>query len=124
MKTTSKRGDVVGILSVKEDSAFMIVSQNGKMIRIESSTIRRAGRPTHDVRLVSPEPDRKIAAARVIPESEVAQDASWTCCRAAFRAMVAKPWSLGLLERVGTERRNVWVSPAHLDERRSSVPPA
>ena len=43
MKTTSKTGEVVGILSVKEDSDLMIVSQNGKIIRIESSTIRQAG---------------------------------------------------------------------------------
>ena len=52
MKTTSKTGRVVGILSVKEDSELMIVSQNGKMIRIESSTIRQAGRSTQGVRLV------------------------------------------------------------------------
>ncbi|HEX7680465.1 MAG TPA: DNA gyrase subunit A, partial [Thermoanaerobaculia bacterium] len=41
MKTTNKTGPVVGVLLVKEDSDVMIVSQNGKMIRIESSTIRQ-----------------------------------------------------------------------------------
>ena len=46
MKTTDKTGKVVAILSVKEDSDLMIVSQNGKIIRIESSTIRQAGRST------------------------------------------------------------------------------
>ncbi|MCU1237340.1 MAG: gyrase subunit [Candidatus Solibacter sp.] len=71
MKTTSKTGRVVGILSVKEDSELMIVSQNGKMIRIESSTIRQAGRSTQGVRLVNLEPDDKVAAASVIPESDV-----------------------------------------------------
>ncbi len=35
MKTTNKTGRVVAILSVKEDSELMIVSQNGKIIRIE-----------------------------------------------------------------------------------------
>jgi DNA gyrase subunit A len=74
MKTTSKTGRVVGILSVKEDSELMIVSQNGKIIRIESSTIRQAGRSTQGVRLVSLDPDDKVAAASVIPESEVAPD--------------------------------------------------
>ena len=53
MKTTSKTGNVVAILSVKEDSDLMIVSQNGKIIRIESRTIRQAGRSTQGVRLVS-----------------------------------------------------------------------
>ncbi len=74
MKTTNKTGRVVGILSVKEDSELMIVSQNGKMIRIESSTIRQAGRSTQGVRLVNLEPDDKVAAASVIPESDVVPD--------------------------------------------------
>ena len=70
MKTTGKTGKVVGILSVKEDSDLMIVSQNGKMIRIESSTIRQAGRSTMGVRLVSLDEGDKVAAASVIPDSE------------------------------------------------------
>ena len=74
MKTTSKTGRVVGILSVKEDSELMIVSQNGKIIRIESSTIRQVGRSTQGVRLVNLDPEDKVAAASVIPESEVTPD--------------------------------------------------
>jgi DNA gyrase subunit A len=70
MKTTKKTGNVIAILSVKEDSDLMIVSQNGKMIRIESGTIRQAGRSTQGVRLVSLEEDDKVAAASVIPETE------------------------------------------------------
>ena len=70
MKTTSKTGKVVGILSVREDSDLIIVSQNGKIIRIESSTIRQAGRSTQGVKLVTLEDGDKIAAASVIPETE------------------------------------------------------
>ena len=70
MKTTHKTGKVVAILSVKEDSDLMIVSQNGKIIRIESSTIRQAGRSTQGVRLVTLEEGDKVAAASVIPETE------------------------------------------------------
>ena len=70
MKTTGKTGDVIAILSVKEDSELIIVSQNGKIIRIDSSTIRQAGRSTSGVKLVALEPDDKIAAASVIPETE------------------------------------------------------
>ena len=55
---------------MKEDSELMIVSQNGKIIRIESATIRQAGRSTQGVRLVSLEEDDKVAAASVIPETE------------------------------------------------------
>ena len=70
MKTTHKTGKVIDILSVKEDSDLMIVSQNGKIIRIESSTIRQAGRSTQGVRLVSLEEGDKVAAASVIPDTE------------------------------------------------------
>jgi DNA gyrase subunit A len=70
MKTTNKTGKVIAILSVKDDSDLMIVSQNGKMIRIESGTIRQVGRSSQGVRLVSLEDGDKVAAASVIPESE------------------------------------------------------
>ena len=52
MKTTTKTGKVVAILSVKEDSDLMIVSQNGKIIRHRIVEIRQAGRSTQGVRLV------------------------------------------------------------------------
>ena len=70
MKTTKKTGKVVAVLCVKEDSDLMIVSQNGKMIRIEASNIRQAGRSTQGVKLVSLDEDDKVAAASVIPETE------------------------------------------------------
>jgi DNA gyrase subunit A len=70
MKTTSKTGKVVAILSVKEDTDLVIVSQNGKIIRIESSEIRQAGRSTQGVRLVTLEEGDKVAAASVVPDTE------------------------------------------------------
>jgi DNA gyrase subunit A len=70
MKTTNKTGNVVAILSVKEDSELVIVSQNGKIIRLDSSTIRQAGRSTQGVRLVTLEEGDRVAAASVIPETE------------------------------------------------------
>jgi DNA gyrase subunit A len=70
MKTTLKTGNVVAILSVKEESELVIVSQNGKIIRLDSSTIRQAGRSTQGVRLVTLEEGDKVAAASVIPETE------------------------------------------------------
>ena len=52
MKTTERNGKVVAILSVKEDSDLMIITKDGKIIRIESGEIRQAGRSTQGVRLV------------------------------------------------------------------------
>jgi DNA gyrase subunit A len=70
MKTTNKTGSVIAILSVREDSDLMIVTQSGKIIRIESSTIRQAGRSTQGVKLVALEDGDKVAAASVIPDTE------------------------------------------------------
>jgi DNA gyrase subunit A len=74
MKTTPKTGKVVGILSVKEDSELMIVTKEGKMIRIDSGEIRQAGRSTQGVRLVRMEEPDAVAAACLIPESEEKPD--------------------------------------------------
>jgi DNA gyrase subunit A len=70
MKTSTRNGKVVAILSVKDDSDLMIVSKNGKIIRLESAEIRQAGRSTQGVRLVRMEDDDQVAAASVIPEAE------------------------------------------------------
>ena len=70
MKTTGKTGMVIAILSVKEDSELMIVTRDGKMIRIDSSEIRQAGRSTQGVRLVRMEENDQVAAACLIPEAE------------------------------------------------------
>ena len=70
MKTTRKTGPVVAILSVKEDTDLIIISQNGKIIRIESATIRQAG-PLHAGREAG-ERWRKATRSRrrrIIPET-------------------------------------------------------
>jgi DNA gyrase subunit A len=69
MKTSARNGKVIGILSVKEDTELMIVSQGGQMIRIGSNEIRQAGRSTQGVRLVNLEEGDKVAAACVLPEA-------------------------------------------------------
>jgi DNA gyrase subunit A len=70
MKTTKKTGKVVAILAVKDDSELMIVTRDGKMIRIDSGEIRQAGRSTQGVRLVRMEENDQVAAACLIPEAE------------------------------------------------------
>ncbi len=77
MKTNNRIGDVVAILSVRDDSDLMIVTKDGKMIRIESGEIRQTGRSTQGVRLVRMDEGDHVAGACVIPESEdVPEDGS------------------------------------------------
>jgi DNA gyrase subunit A len=70
MKTTPKVGKVVAVLSVKESTDLMIVTKDGKIIRLESGMIRQAGRSTQGVRLVRLEDGDQVAAASVIPEPD------------------------------------------------------
>jgi DNA gyrase subunit A len=68
MKTTSRIGKVMQVLSIKEDNDLVIITQNGKIIRIESTNIRQAGRSTQGVKLVALDEGDRVAAASVIPE--------------------------------------------------------
>jgi DNA gyrase subunit A len=70
MKITPKIGKVVAILSVKEDTDLMIITREGKIIRLESGEIRQAGRSTQGVRLVRNDEGDQVAAASVIPAVE------------------------------------------------------
>jgi DNA gyrase subunit A len=67
VKTTARNGKVVAILLVDEESEAMIISQYGKIIRVDTSEIREAGRSTQGVRLLQLEPGDKVAAASIIP---------------------------------------------------------
>jgi DNA gyrase subunit A len=66
VKTTERNGKVVGIAQVSEESEVMLISQYGKIIRMDSSTIRESGRAAQGVRLLSLEPGDRVAAAVVI----------------------------------------------------------
>src|SRR5689334_10102376 len=70
VKTTERNGRVVGIAQVTEDSEVMLISQYGKIIRMDSSTIRESGRSAQGVRLLHMEPGDRVAAAVVIPAAE------------------------------------------------------
>jgi DNA gyrase subunit A len=67
LKTARKIGQVTGINLVDETSELMVVSQFGKIIRIDTKSIRAAGRSTQGVKLLDREPQDEVAAAVVIP---------------------------------------------------------
>jgi len=70
VKTTERNGKVSSIAQVTEDSEVMLISQYGKIIRMDSSTIRESGRAAQGVRLLQLEPGDRVAAAVVIPLEE------------------------------------------------------
>jgi DNA gyrase subunit A len=74
LKATAKVGKSASILLVDETSELMVISQFGKMIRIDTKSIRAAGRSTQGVKLLNLEPDDKVAAAVIIPPEELAEN--------------------------------------------------
>ena len=70
VKTTARNGKVSSIQLVDETSELMVISQYGKIIRIDTKTIRAAGRSTQGVRLLHLEDEDRVAAAVVIPPEE------------------------------------------------------
>src|SRR5580658_2648386 len=56
LKTTDRVGKVVGIAQVDESSEVMLISHYGKIIRMDSKTIRESGRNAQGVRLLHLEP--------------------------------------------------------------------
>jgi DNA gyrase subunit A len=70
VKTTARNGKVVGIQLVDETSELIVISQYGKIIRIDTTTVRAAGRSTQGVKLLNLEEGDKVAAAVVIPPEE------------------------------------------------------
>jgi DNA gyrase subunit A len=71
LKATPKVGKSASILLVNETSELMVISQFGKIIRIDTKQVRAAGRATQGVRLLNLEPEDKVAAAVIIPPDEL-----------------------------------------------------
>jgi DNA gyrase subunit A len=70
VKTAERNGKVVGVLSVTEDSEVMIISEQGKITRLDASTIRESGRAAQGVRLINLEEGDKVAAACLVKSED------------------------------------------------------
>jgi DNA gyrase subunit A len=55
---------------VDDTTEMMVISQFGKIIRIDTKSVRSAGRSTQGVRLLHLEPEDKVASATVIPPED------------------------------------------------------
>ena len=71
MKTTDKTGRVIGVQQVTEEDQLMLVTTNGKIIRLRIKDIRVIGRNTQGVCLINlEEGERVVSLARVVEKEE------------------------------------------------------
>jgi DNA gyrase subunit A len=84
IQTSDRNGKVIGIAQVSDDDELMLITQQGKILRMASKDIRTIGRATQGVRLIDIEgDDRAVSIARlaerdeddVVPESQDAPEA-------------------------------------------------
>jgi DNA gyrase subunit A len=66
MKTTAKTGKVVAVFPVEDDSEIMIITQQGKLIRLEAGHIRKTGRSAQGVRLIKTDAGDQVTSASLI----------------------------------------------------------
>jgi len=70
MKTTEKTGKVVAVFPVDAESEIMIITQQGKLIRIEADSIRKTGRSAQGVRLIKTDGGDKVTSASLVEAAE------------------------------------------------------
>ena len=66
VKTTKKNGKVVALMQVTEDSGLMVITKQGKLIRVKAGSIRKVGRSSQGVKLIDLGADDRVAAATLV----------------------------------------------------------
>ena len=66
IKTTDKNGKVIGVMPVAKDSEILIITENGKIIRLEAEDIRATGRSAQGVKLIDTSSGDLVASASLI----------------------------------------------------------
>lgn len=66
MKTTDKTGKVVAVFPVEDEAEIMIITQQGKLIRLEAADIRKTGRSAQGVRLIKTDVGDKVTSASLV----------------------------------------------------------
>jgi DNA gyrase subunit A len=71
IQTSDRNGKVVGIAYVHDDDELMLISQQGKILRMVSRDVRAIGRATQGVRLIGVEEgDQVVSVARLAEREE------------------------------------------------------
>jgi DNA gyrase subunit A len=71
IQTSERNGRVVGVIQVTEDDELMVITQQGKILRMAATDIRAIGRATQGVRLIDTEgEDRAVSIARLAEQDE------------------------------------------------------
>ncbi len=76
LKVSKKTGEVVGVKQVRENDGLIIITQTGKIIRIEVGGVRVIGRSTQGVKLMDLGDEDRLVAVAELAEGEEDADAA------------------------------------------------
>ncbi len=76
IKITEKNGRVIGMAQVSQDDEILLITSNGKVLRIRTKDISVQGRNTQGVRLFDTEAGDKVASFAKVVEREDEKEAS------------------------------------------------
>jgi DNA gyrase subunit A len=76
VKTTSRNGKVVAVMPVTGDDEVMIVTTQGKLLRIEAADIRETGRSAQGVKVITLGQEDEVAAASLVGKGQQEIEAS------------------------------------------------
>ncbi|HKA18895.1 MAG TPA: DNA gyrase subunit A [Blastocatellia bacterium] len=74
MRTSDRNGLVVAVLPVTNESQVLIITNQGKLIRVEAKGIRVSGRSTQGVKLIDASDDDLVTSASLIERQQDATD--------------------------------------------------
>jgi len=75
IQTTVRNGFVAGVAYLEDEDELMLITQQGKVLRMDTKDIRPIGRATQGVRLIEiDDQDRVVSLARLTEESTEASD--------------------------------------------------
>jgi DNA gyrase subunit A len=66
VKTTKRNGKVVAIMQVTDESGLMVITKDGKLIRVRATGMRKVGRSTQGVKLIKLGDEDYVAAATLV----------------------------------------------------------
>jgi DNA gyrase subunit A len=70
IKTTERNGSVVNVMQVSDDNDLMVITDNGKILRVPVSGFSVIGRNTQGVKLITTEEKEKVVAVAKLAEKE------------------------------------------------------
>jgi DNA gyrase subunit A len=74
IRTSDRNGNVVAVMPVTKESEVLIITSNGKLIRIEAETIRATGRSAQGVKLIDTSSGDLVASASLVERQAVQVD--------------------------------------------------